>query len=177
MCGAIGSLKSTYAGSFIFHLHRKFLFLDFVARKRNIFSWPANRPPPQKKNTHLYSPADADLFWRGAPSTLYPPSQNSPMIKETRYCKYRIPVYRHHVCYLDTQQKRKSIRCETIALARHQTIIAHVITKQGLKLIGCQVANWDQILYLHACDQIFHAKQFRSLKITQVFHSFNFSAV
>jgi hypothetical protein len=56
-------------------------------------------------------------------------------------------------------------------------IIAHVITKQGLKLIGCQVANWDQILYLHACDQIFHAKQFRSLKITQVFHSFNFSAV
>ena len=38
MCGAIGSLKSTYAGSFIFHIHRKFLFLDFVVRKRNIFS-------------------------------------------------------------------------------------------------------------------------------------------
>jgi hypothetical protein len=40
MCGAIGSLKSTYAASFIFNLHRKFLFWDFVIRKRNIFSTP-----------------------------------------------------------------------------------------------------------------------------------------
>jgi hypothetical protein len=31
-----------YAGSFIFHLHRKFLCLDFAARKRNIFSRPAS---------------------------------------------------------------------------------------------------------------------------------------
>jgi hypothetical protein len=31
-------LKSTYAGRFIFDLNRKFLFLDFAARKRNIFS-------------------------------------------------------------------------------------------------------------------------------------------
>jgi hypothetical protein len=30
-----------YAGSFIFHLHRTFLCLDFAARKRNIFSRPA----------------------------------------------------------------------------------------------------------------------------------------
>ena len=29
------SQKSTYAGSFIFDLHRKFLFLGFAARKRN----------------------------------------------------------------------------------------------------------------------------------------------
>jgi hypothetical protein len=41
MCGAIRRyLKSTWAGSFIFDLHRKFLFLDFAARKRNIFSRP-----------------------------------------------------------------------------------------------------------------------------------------
>ena len=39
MCGAICSLKSTYAGSFIFDL--KFLFLDFAARKGNIVSRPA----------------------------------------------------------------------------------------------------------------------------------------
>ena len=44
MCGTIRSLKSIYAGSFIFDLHRKFLFLDFVARKRNIFSRPEMRP-------------------------------------------------------------------------------------------------------------------------------------
>ena len=37
-CGAIRSLKSTYAGSFIFDFHRKFLFLDFAASKRSIFS-------------------------------------------------------------------------------------------------------------------------------------------
>ena len=36
----IRSLKSTYAGSFISDLHRKFLFLDFAARKRNISSRP-----------------------------------------------------------------------------------------------------------------------------------------
>ena len=29
------------AGSFIIDSHRKFLFLDFAARKRNIFSRPA----------------------------------------------------------------------------------------------------------------------------------------
>jgi hypothetical protein len=35
------SLKKTLSGgSFIFDLHRKFLFLDFVARKRNIFPRP-----------------------------------------------------------------------------------------------------------------------------------------
>ena len=38
------SPKSTvylkYAGSFTHDLHRKFLFLDFTARKRNIFSRP-----------------------------------------------------------------------------------------------------------------------------------------
>ena len=34
----IHSLKSTYAGSFIFDLNRKFLFLVFAARKRNTFS-------------------------------------------------------------------------------------------------------------------------------------------
>jgi hypothetical protein len=37
----ICSLKSTYAGRFIFDLHMKF-FLDFAARKRNIFSRPAH---------------------------------------------------------------------------------------------------------------------------------------
>ena len=40
MCDTIRSLKCTYAGSFIFDSHRKFLFLDFAARKRNIFSRP-----------------------------------------------------------------------------------------------------------------------------------------
>ena len=43
MCDTIRSLKSTYAGSFIFDLHRKFLFLNFTARKRNIFSRPADK--------------------------------------------------------------------------------------------------------------------------------------
>ena len=38
MCATIHSLKSTYTGSFVFDLHRKFLFLKFVSRKRNIFS-------------------------------------------------------------------------------------------------------------------------------------------
>ena len=38
MCDTIRSLKSTYAGSFIFDFHRKFLFLEFAARKRSIFS-------------------------------------------------------------------------------------------------------------------------------------------
>ena len=39
ICCTRRSLKSTYAGSFVFDLHRKFLFLlDFAARKRNIFS-------------------------------------------------------------------------------------------------------------------------------------------
>jgi hypothetical protein len=38
MCGAIRSLKYTYAGSFIIDLRRKFLFLEFATRKRNIFS-------------------------------------------------------------------------------------------------------------------------------------------
>ena len=42
MCGTIRSLKSTYAASFIFDLHRKFVFLNFAARKRNIFSRPAD---------------------------------------------------------------------------------------------------------------------------------------
>ena len=37
MCGIIRSLKSTYAGSFIIDFHRKFLFLDFAAREKNIF--------------------------------------------------------------------------------------------------------------------------------------------
>jgi hypothetical protein len=40
MCDTIRSLKCTYAGNFIFDSHRKFLFLDFAARKRNIFSRP-----------------------------------------------------------------------------------------------------------------------------------------
>ena len=40
MCGPIHSLKSTYAGSVIFALHREFLFFDFAARKINIFSRP-----------------------------------------------------------------------------------------------------------------------------------------
>jgi hypothetical protein len=40
MCDTIRSLKCTYAGSFIFDSRRKFLFLDFAARKRNIFSRP-----------------------------------------------------------------------------------------------------------------------------------------
>jgi hypothetical protein len=40
MCGAIRSLKAAYAGSFIFHLHKKFLFWNFAAGKRNIFSRP-----------------------------------------------------------------------------------------------------------------------------------------
>jgi hypothetical protein len=39
LCGAILSLNSTYPGSFIFDSHRKFLFLDFASRKRNIFSF------------------------------------------------------------------------------------------------------------------------------------------
>ena len=42
MCSAILSLKSTHAASFIFDLHRKFLFLDSAARKRNIFSRPGS---------------------------------------------------------------------------------------------------------------------------------------
>jgi hypothetical protein len=37
LCGAILSLNSTYPGSFIFDSHRKFLFLNFAARKGNIF--------------------------------------------------------------------------------------------------------------------------------------------
>jgi hypothetical protein len=32
MCGTIRSLKSTYTRSFIFDMHRKFLFLDFASR-------------------------------------------------------------------------------------------------------------------------------------------------
>ena len=43
MCDTIRSLKSTYAGSFISDLHRKFLFFNFTARKRNIFSRPADK--------------------------------------------------------------------------------------------------------------------------------------
>ena len=49
MCDTIRSLESTYAGSFIFDLHRKFLFLDFTARKRNIFSRPADIQGVSKK--------------------------------------------------------------------------------------------------------------------------------
>ena len=37
MCGTI---CKNYAGTFIFNLHRKCLFLDFAAKKRNIFSRP-----------------------------------------------------------------------------------------------------------------------------------------
>ena len=36
------SLKYTHAGSFIFDLYRKCLFLEFVARKRNISSRPGS---------------------------------------------------------------------------------------------------------------------------------------
>jgi hypothetical protein len=40
LCSSTYSLKSTYAACFIFDLERKFLFLDFAVRKRNIFSRP-----------------------------------------------------------------------------------------------------------------------------------------
>ena len=45
------SLRSTYAGSFIFDLHREFLFLDFAARKRNVFSRPGTYEPKKDNAT------------------------------------------------------------------------------------------------------------------------------
>jgi hypothetical protein len=42
MCSTLRSLESAYAGSFIFDLHRKFLFLDFAAEKINICSMPVS---------------------------------------------------------------------------------------------------------------------------------------
>jgi hypothetical protein len=40
-------LQSTYAGSFVFHLHRKFLFWEFAARKRNITTSKVRSVPIQ----------------------------------------------------------------------------------------------------------------------------------
>jgi hypothetical protein len=46
LCGTICSLKTTYDCRKFYirlaHLHRKLLFLDFAARKRNIFSRPSH---------------------------------------------------------------------------------------------------------------------------------------
>ena len=49
MCGTIRSLKSTYAGSFVFDLHK--FCLGFAARKRNIGvrdGGAGGQLPPQK---------------------------------------------------------------------------------------------------------------------------------
>jgi hypothetical protein len=69
LCGAIRSLKSTYAGSFRFDLHRKFLFWDFAARKRNIFSRPAI------KN---------DTYWTSRENRL------GPMLRTDRAIQYKL---------------------------------------------------------------------------------------
>jgi hypothetical protein len=67
------SLKSTHAGGFILDFHKKFLFLDFAARKGNVFSRPEGRtvevllkPVPTQSSTSR----DNNVVHRGLGTSL-----------------------------------------------------------------------------------------------------------